>query len=295
MEGNKREDSPIVVGAVGGSGTRVVAEILRELGVFLGQDLNPAIDNLSFTALFERPRWWSHAMAEAGHPKIRYGLKLFTDSMFGRPSRSPRDIAFATRALFDLSAPRHPMWKKGRFVALMMPGDEIYDRRYVGWGWKEPISHLFLEPLGAHFRNLKYIHVVRHGLDMAFSRNQNQLKSWGRYFGVPVPSNPELIPRASLRYWASVNSRAREACLAFGPKKALLVRFEDLCMSPEDEVSRIIEFIGLEVDESVRSRVAALPKLPPSSGRFKDHDLSILRPEDVRVVQSFGFDLAGAH
>lgn len=37
---------PVAIGGVGGSGTRVVAEIVRSLGYYLGGDLNSANDNL---------------------------------------------------------------------------------------------------------------------------------------------------------------------------------------------------------------------------------------------------------
>ena len=47
----------LAVGGVGGSGTRVVAEILKECGYFIGGSLNPASDNLWFSYLLRRPDW----------------------------------------------------------------------------------------------------------------------------------------------------------------------------------------------------------------------------------------------
>jgi len=43
----------IVVGGLGGSGTRLIAEILSALGYDMGLDLNEASDNLAFTLLFK--------------------------------------------------------------------------------------------------------------------------------------------------------------------------------------------------------------------------------------------------
>src|ERR1700675_795212 len=51
-------DPPLVIGGIGGSGTRVAAQLLIELGFYLGDDLNPALDNLTSTFLFKRPRWY---------------------------------------------------------------------------------------------------------------------------------------------------------------------------------------------------------------------------------------------
>ncbi len=50
------QNGPVVIGGVGGSGTRVVAAILSTLGFHLGNDLNESMDNLWTTLLFKRPR-----------------------------------------------------------------------------------------------------------------------------------------------------------------------------------------------------------------------------------------------
>ena len=46
--------APVVVGGIGGSGTRVFAQLLRDLGFDMGSDLNESLDDLGFTALFKR-------------------------------------------------------------------------------------------------------------------------------------------------------------------------------------------------------------------------------------------------
>ena len=47
-------DQPLIcVGGVGGSGTRVIAMILASLGLNIGNNLNEALDNLTFTLLFK--------------------------------------------------------------------------------------------------------------------------------------------------------------------------------------------------------------------------------------------------
>jgi len=47
-------EAPVAIGGVGGSGTRLIAQCLKELGYFIGSDLNESNDNLLFTALFKR-------------------------------------------------------------------------------------------------------------------------------------------------------------------------------------------------------------------------------------------------
>ena len=43
--------APVVVGGIGGSGTRVFAQHLKGWGFDMGSDLNESLDDLRFTAL----------------------------------------------------------------------------------------------------------------------------------------------------------------------------------------------------------------------------------------------------
>ena len=45
---------PGVIGATGGSGTRVLAAVVRRGGMFVGSDLNRSLDALDFAAFFDR-------------------------------------------------------------------------------------------------------------------------------------------------------------------------------------------------------------------------------------------------
>ncbi|MDX1409058.1 MAG: hypothetical protein R3330_13010, partial [Saprospiraceae bacterium] len=54
------KQAPVIVGGIGGSGTRVVAEILQASGVYLGTYLNAALDNVFFARLITKdPEWWT--------------------------------------------------------------------------------------------------------------------------------------------------------------------------------------------------------------------------------------------
>ena len=70
MSQSNTEDAPVVIGGVGGSGTRLPARILIELGYHLGFDLNPACDNLWVSLLLTCPRWhtadWAKHSEEMG-------------------------------------------------------------------------------------------------------------------------------------------------------------------------------------------------------------------------------------
>jgi len=58
MRDDWKENGPIVIAGVGGSSTRLVADLLSLFGIFLGDDLKIASDNLLYTLLFRRRTWF---------------------------------------------------------------------------------------------------------------------------------------------------------------------------------------------------------------------------------------------
>ena len=126
---------PSIMGATGGSGTRVVARIARRAGLFIGTNLNPAEDSLDIAEYYDRwinPYLW-HA-----------------------PGLGP-DVQPEMRAELGPLLERHRAPAEGG-----------------RWGWKEPRSIFLVSFLARSLPGLRLVHVVRDGRDVAFSKNQNQ-------------------------------------------------------------------------------------------------------------------------
>jgi hypothetical protein len=58
-------DGPNVIGATGGSGTRVLARVVRRAGMYIGSDVNRSEDALDFAALSDR---WVNTVAAGERP-----------------------------------------------------------------------------------------------------------------------------------------------------------------------------------------------------------------------------------
>ena len=152
--------------------------MLIDLGFFMGRDVDEANDNLSFSLLFQRPSWFL-AKTRKDSPRIAQGFDIFSRAMTSRYSPTARDLAFLARATLEPRSVLGRRWRLRRAWRLTRPSPDCGPRgdcaRHIGWGWKEPISHIYIEHLAAHFDGLRWIHVMRHGLDMAYSTNQRQL------------------------------------------------------------------------------------------------------------------------
>ncbi|MEL6868038.1 MAG: hypothetical protein AAFP19_26680, partial [Bacteroidota bacterium] len=184
-------NNPIVIGGLGGSGTRVVAELLKKQSIYIGGILNKANDNLLFSRLFKRPLWLAASQAK----DIHLHLSTFEKYMEGKRWTVQDCLRYFN------SSPKYIPGQKFRmrlgYQFMLHQFFKFNQSRPNKWGWKEPNSHIFLPYLIDYFKDLKYIYVVRHGLDMAFSKNQQQLVNWGPLFGIEPPHSP----LAQFNYW----------------------------------------------------------------------------------------------
>ena len=296
MSGNSpanRLPGPIVVGGIGGSGTRVIAEILRSVGVYMGGDLNESMDNLWFTLLFKRPKRLSHQSAIAQTEEISRGLRILEKAMTrGLTDHvEPDEREFIEQAAMDSAANPRAMGAGQAQVASILASQPPDPQHHGAWGWKEPNSHIFLEHLARHFDGLRYIHVIRHGLDMAFSANRQQLVNWGEMYGVPCTSAERELPRAALRYWIRANRRAIDLGQRLLGDRCLILLFDELCIEPQTQISGLLDFLGVSCGSSTVGDLAKLVQSPSSMGRFRQHNLGRLDQADVAAVRDFGFDV----
>lgn len=287
--------SPIAVGGVGGSGTRVVAEILKRIGIYMGSDLNPSNDNLWFTLLFKRPGWFIKESQNNGYGIFK-GLSIFEKAMTGQLKPKIRESFFVTQAAIEMSIKGHDHLHSGRGMWPIKRAINILNSRsinlsgYIGWGWKEPNTHIYIEYLYRYFNNLRYIHVIRNGLDMAYSNNQAQLFNWGSLFGVNTDSSIPL-PKASLQYWIKANKRAIDLGQRLLGRRFLLLNFERLCLKPVHEINCLLDFLEVDKDNIDLVSLAAVPKRPKSLGRYRKHDTSIFSHDEIESVKDLGFEV----
>ncbi|MGH8501282.1 MAG: sulfotransferase family protein [Gammaproteobacteria bacterium] len=276
--------APVAVGGIGGSGTRLIARMLRRLGYYMGGDLNEASDNLWFTLLFKRAELFA---ARNGQTDFDQAVDVFRALMCESvPLTSDQKIFVRSLAVMD--RPQHSAaWLRQRVGSLLSAARE--ERPPLAWGWKEPNTHVFLDRLESAFPGMRYVHVMRNGLDMAYSRNQNQLGLWGPNFFGGQEFN--ITPRWSLKYWCYVHRRIARLGEQLMPERFMLLNYDEFCAAPRAGVKAFLHFLGLAVDPSIQASLTALVRRQPSSTRrFSQHGLQPFDPEDVACVASFGFD-----
>lgn len=229
---------PTVIGATGGSGTRVVARIAQQCGMYIGRKLNAQADSLDIAGFLIR--WVGQYLAAGDEPD-------FEDVMRG-------DLA---RVLQDHGVPADGS----------------------PWGWKAPPSIFLLPFFSRALPGFRFIHMLRDGRDMAYSRNQRQLAMFGNTL-----LGPEVefdSPAASIALWSEANLTAARYGEEELGDRYLRIRFEDLCADPEPVIARMLAFLELEGDPA---ELVSEVQAPTTLGRWQKEDPAVVA-ELERIAQ----------
>lgn len=258
---------PVAIGGTGGSGTRIVAHVLRELGFHIGEDLNYALDNLWFTLLFRRPRLWGLPVEE-----LEPGIRLFERAMRGEGGpHGAGEEAFLAAAVEDVERQFERQlgkdgaaWAAARVASLRAAAGPA--PAHAGWGWKQPCTHFFIDQLAAALPGLRYVHLLRDGDEIARRPlTRFQLELWGRHYGVdPAGQPPEMIEGLCLRFWERSNTLALAQGQELLGERLLVLRYEAICADPRRAVEQIAAFAGVPVEPA---RVTELAAFVEPSGR----------------------------
>jgi hypothetical protein len=271
---------PVAVGGIGGSGTRVVAAMLEFLGYYLGDDLNEARDNLWFTLLFKR-----RSVLVEPQPDFRRALLLFLSRMSGNVAMLDAERASVFQCAAEERLQHSADWLAARADSFC--SGNTWKQFGQPWGWKEPNTHVIIDKIFAEVPALRYIHVTRHPLDMAFSRNQNQLENWGPVF---LSRNVALTPRWSLSYWCAAHRRVMELARTY-PERVMMLDFEAFCRDPDAHLLLIAKFLAVPPSEAARAALSQFVRQPAPEPSFADRDLAQFAAADLAYVRELGYRL----
>ncbi len=141
--------APIVVFNKSHSGSRLLAALLRQQGIFMGADLNEAFDAMPFL------------------PVVEYVVKNYHPDFTSlwRMPHAPAELQSLLAQALDTHLQGH------------RPGSR--------WGWKLCETTFILPLLNMMFPHARYVHLLRDGRDVAFSDHvAPELPFWRKiYFG----------------------------------------------------------------------------------------------------------------
>ena len=236
--------NPVVVVGMHSSGTSLVSRILDDCGVMMGKDLQEDHESIFFISLNE----WIYG--NAGASWERPGA---LSELTNLPPAMESVEEYIRKRLSSRSSRKYsgkPL-KNGLFDM---------DER---WGWKDPRNGPTLPLWRSIWPDMKVIHVIRHGVDVAASlktRNSahwegdvSRFKKWLPTYSWRSSKSPIMRGQRSstleggLSFWSEQLEIESEILAPIEDKH--VVRYEELLSSPRDSITKILEYISIEITE----------------------------------------------
>lgn len=239
---------PVVIGAMGGSGTRVLVPILQLAGHWMGSWICRRTQD-----------------AMATRHLLQCAFPLLLD---GREKDDEHLVSLFSRLI--------------QAHRLGMPDSEGL------WGWKNPRSMWIIPFLARCYPEMKFIHLIRDGRDMALTGNHNLLRKHGADL-LGEPDCERNWVRSQFRLWAMGNRLAWEAGQKYLGNNYLLVDYDKLCGNPEEELRRIYRHVGTEPRDWLIAKARRLLVPSADTGRWRASKHPMLhRPnKELREVLTF--------
>jgi hypothetical protein len=232
--------SPVLIGASGGSGTRVLRDALAAAGYYMGYDTMGTGDSVELADFFDR----QVGRVLATTRRLDYALDMLPAGL--------RDSVRLDLEATLASYLQHHMGVGG------------------AWGLKGPRTLFMLPFFHEQLPELVFVQMIRDGRDMALSSNQGQLRRYYQpLYGEPLPEDLSL-PAA--RLWAKANLEAADWCQRHLPGRHWLLRYEDLCRDPRATFRALFDFLGAPVSPALLERLAAAVVPSPGIGRWRQLD-----------------------
>lgn len=265
----------IFIGGVGGSGTRVLCAIAQRLGIHMGSDFNKAQDALWFSLLYMHP-----GMMTCSERRFQNLSNLYAKAFRG--GGLTYEEVKVIEGLADLTHTRWSSeWVRARADSFITSANSS---AYNGvWGWKEPNSHIFAERFLKIWPNVKYLHMWRDGLDMSVSKNQNQIKFWGKEYPGGIY---DMSKKSSLSYWVNVHKNIVDIALRF-PGRVKFLNFEDLCNNPRERIKNFMSLCDFKVSESKLAELCEIVSPPETIGRGNNNEITDYDIDDYIYATNF--------
>jgi len=231
---------PVIIGGQGGSGTRLVAQILKQTKQFgLLFSSSASLDSFSF----------------------RY-CRLNSPSFIFEFLRKVRTLNYDTKQIENSLRERIEFYCQCLIKNISLEG-----RCRRIWGWKEPRTMYWLPFLNMQFPNLKFIHVVRDVRNIRSTHIEGKNELYQAYFNSSTePNQRERFEKL----WAALNSDVLKWSERNIFKRYRIVRIEDLTgENKEEAIKKLLLFLGIK-DENVKklARLAKPLRLPDNTPRF---------------------------
>ncbi|MDG1548049.1 MAG: sulfotransferase [Candidatus Thalassarchaeaceae archaeon] len=277
-------ETPFVVIGMHRSGTSLVSRILDKSGIMMGKDLQTDHESKFFIQL---NKWiYQNAGADWARPKALEELI---------------DYAPARKQVEEYLRIRIASSSSKKFSGRNLKNG-LFDMDSK-WGWKDPRNGPSLPIWKDIWPEMKIIHVVRHGVDVAASLHSRSLKNWtedeGRFkkwtkmykwrsSKSPIRKGQRAATLThALEFWAEQMDVEKKVIRSY--ENVLEIRYEDLLTSPAVVLKDIWNYIGKETDEKLLREIETMVDYSRAFAYKQNEELSVFAQENKSILERFGY------
>jgi hypothetical protein len=301
----------LVLGGVGDSGTRAVAYIVTQLGVWMGKYgltvKKDSRDSKLFINGFETSTCdWDNEVSQATVQSYNFyskSIEACRSLLYSRDCVAARSARVWNQGVQWTSALVRTLLNHTRFFTAHKANQEMYP--FGLWGFKHPRSSFLLPYL--HYvtaGRLRYLHITRDGRDIANGDNQLFFNSvCKRYHGVDSPLCEDVFENR-VELWSRLNLDVlRWARLNLQRDEFLVVRIEDLVKGHRACFDRIARFVRTDNDRAQKIVTKSIHLFTVKQDRYfgnkyspRDKQLFTglvqANPVSRRAFEALGYDIA---
>lgn len=252
MSQDSNYSNPVVVGAVGGSGTRILSRILSQARVHMGSSVDP--------------RTW--------------------DSLPIREYLGTDFLQLATACLAEEDD--YPPASRERFLdAIRKHREAIINGSR--WGWKNPRNMWLIPFLARLFPQMFFVLLVRDGRDVALSTNKFLLRSAGHRLlgGETYPSDA----MAQLALWERGMRFAMKSGPSLLGNQFIVIRYEDLCTHPIGTLEYLFDSLKIHCNKDLLSQLSESIKPSPGIGRGISISMQMIPPSTKELLATLRYSV----
>lgn len=240
---------PIILLGMHRSGTSLLARILSELGIYMGNDVNIHHESKYFLKANENILSICHT--DWDYPRqveYLYEDNISFENTFHHFEKEINSLNFQKEYI-------------GRYNRLLKPQ---LNKDYK-WGWKEPRTTITFPIWSKIFPDAKFIYLYRNGIDVAASLYYREINRRGVIHSKPYSLRCLNLDRA-FELWEEYNTFFFENMNYIPPDNLIIISYEEFLKEPQKIVGRINNFIKLTVDNE---KVKDICKTIKSDNAFK--------------------------
>lgn len=279
---------PIIVLGMHRSGTSMLTRMMQDLGLFMGDRLEPNDEAKLFTNTHDRLLVTAGGSWETPAPF----LPLMADERArAAMTRFARGRLESARLASYLGAKRYATYRRT-------------DQFDFPWGWKDPRTMLFLPMWQEIFPDAKYVYIRRHPLDVAASLRKRARWEFDRTLETYAAEKPDrFLYRLPARMFMGLAVRDLEVGVRLAVQyhqayeqhragmadRLIELRYEDVLADPIPAMEQIARFCDLPVEPSTIKAASAEAK-PEFAYKFRqDPELAAFAEARADLIAPSGY------